>query len=81
MPIGELASGRCRASRCDLVVRERGDLPVAQTVIDEREDSAGDCDVGLGLASALGDRLESVSEGFAAVVAGDGLDGRPTDHP
>src|SRR5271169_1820241 len=67
----------CRASR-RLLVNEAADLAVAQAVVDERENSAGDRDVGLGLAAALGDRLELGPEGLSAVVAGHRLDGGPT---
>lgn len=60
MPLGEHASGRCRASR-GLSISEAADLAVAQTVVDERENSAGDGHVGFGLAAPLGDRLESAT--------------------
>jgi hypothetical protein len=51
----------CRASR-RLLVSEAADLSVAQAVVDERENSAGDRHVGLVLATALGDRLEATEE-------------------
>jgi hypothetical protein len=44
------------------LVSEAADLSVAQAVVDERENSAGDRHVGLVLATALGDRLEATEE-------------------
>jgi hypothetical protein len=59
------------------LVGQATDPAVAQAVVDERENVAGDRRVGLVLATALGDRLEAVPEGLSAVVARHCLDGGP----
>ena len=52
----------CRASR-RLLAGQRADLSVAQAVVDERENSAGDGHIRLGLAAALGDGVEFARKG------------------
>ena len=76
MPIGELARGRVRASRCDGGA-QAADLAVAQSVIDEREEFAGHRDAGFVLAAPFGDPVEVDSEPFATVVADDGFECSP----
>ena len=57
MPIVELAAWSCPSSHAAVGLREAADLAVAQAVVDEREDLAGDRDAGLVLAAPLGDAL------------------------
>ena len=65
--------GRVRVSRC-CGLREASDLSVAQAVVDEREDLAGQRDACLVSAATLGELVIVDGEVRAAVVAADALD-------
>ena len=82
MPIVELAAWSCPSlTRRLLGRREAADLAVAQAVVDEREDLAGERDACLVHAAPLRDVAILRVEVRAAVVAADPLDQRPAHQP